>query len=241
MQCVAPTVAPKPSESAVKCPTSQTRHPVLAVSFAYVPTGQPIQSAALVTPFVANVPAGHVAHAAPPSLYDACGQLLYGHASANVVPPLSVPNLPTMHSWHWLIDVAPVTVLNFPGGHLSQIGPPLALYRPAGQMLQWVAPSKTPAPSKSEPLLVANRPAPQLLHDVGVVCPHSTPKRPSPHPMHPAAELMPATLPYFPAGHSPSQLASLATLYRPAGQALQCVAAVMTPVPSLSLAAVVVK
>ncbi len=200
-----------------------------------------MQSAALPIVPVANSPAGQVAQAAPPSLYDLSGQLLYGQASADVVPPLSVPNLPIVHSWHWLADVAPVTVLNFPGGHLSQFGPPVALYRPAGQMLQCVAPSTTPIPSKSEPELVANRPASQLLQAAEVVCAQSAPKRPSLHPVHPAAELIPVIVPYVPAGHSPSQLASLATLYRPTGQALQCVAAVMTPVPSLSSAAVVVK
>ena len=216
-------------------------HSVLDVSVAYVPPGQLMQSAALLIAPVANCPAGHVPQAAAPSLYDPCGQLLYGQASAEFVPPLSIPNLPIVHSWHWLTDVAPVTVLNVPGGHLSHTGPPSWLYRPAGQMLQCVAPSVTPTPSKSAPVLVANRPASQLVQAADVICPQSVPKRPSPHPVHPAAEPMPVIVPYVPAGHSPSQLASLATLYRPAGQALQCVAVVMTPVPSLSPAAVVVK
>eukprot|EP01043_Picozoa_sp_COSAG02_P042973 COSAG02_NODE_3701_length_6363_cov_4.841475_5_plen_217_part_00 len=215
-------------------------HEVVAVML-NLPAAHSMQLSAFVTVPLVNFPAWHVAQAAPPSLYVPGGQLLYGQASADVVPPLSVPNLPVVHSWHWLADVAPVTVLNFPGGHLSQIGPPLALYRPAGQMLQCVAPSTTPIPSTSEPELVAKRPASQLRQAAEVVCAQSTPKRPSLHPVHPAAELIPVIVPYVPAGHSPSQLASLATLYRPAGHALQCVAAVMTPVPSLSSAATVVK
>lgn len=221
------------------CGQALSSVPVRAESVQNLPSGHPRQSGA---PAVSKYfPTGHVAQAAPPSLYDPGGQLLYGQASANVVPPLSVPNLPIVHSWHWLADVAPVTVLNLPGGHWSQIQRPEALYRPAGQMLQCVAPSVTPVPSKSEPGLVANRPASQLSQAAELVWAQSVPKRPSLHPVHPAAELIPVIAPYVPAGHSPSQLASLATLYRPTGQALQCVAAVMTPVPSLSSAAVVVK
>jgi len=143
-----------------------------------------------------------------------------------------------------------------PALQFSQVESPYELYLPAGQSLQCVAPSSliklaTPVPSLSLLELVVKCPALQVLHDDPPVFVRYFPDSQAVQSSGsgPATEFAPVLVEYRPAAHGPlqeldvapaapylpalqfSQVASPFELNLPAGQALQCVAPVATPMP----------